>query len=306
MLAGAGACCHGGEGSCCHLELGATGMLPCGCHQLVCPWAARQSWPFMQGIEVTSTAPAPEGLGRVIPAPCQGSWRVPTAQPGCHDNGRQPALPFRCRDSSICREYRERGRGRPSAAHPPIPHPCSKHCTLLHTSGLCCSFTCHLFAPTFVGLPAFFWPPSAPTCRIPLPPQALSTTRGSAPCSRPWPRAVCLLSQLMLGPLQPGCVGQEGTQTPWEGRAAVTAPCPAVGWHQSPPRASGRVRCWGQGAVQGKGPAPLTPRGPTPHRGFTDPSQLRNPKMLPQPQPDWGHMWWPSWPHGSQLQAGVH
>lgn len=161
---------------------------------------------------------------------------------------------------------------------------------MLHASGLCCSFTCHLFAPTFLGLPAFFWPPSAPTCRIPLPPQALSTTRGSAPCSRPWPRAVCLLSQPMFGPLQPGCVGQEGTQTPWEGRAADTAPCPAVGWHQSPPRASGRVGCWGQGAVRGKGPAPLTPRGPTPHRGFTDPSQLRNPKMLPQPQPDWGHV----------------
>lgn len=147
------------------------------------------------------------------------------------------------------------GGGRPSAAHPPIPHPCSKHCTLLHASGLCCSFTCHLFAPTFLGLPAFFWPPSAPTCRIPLPPQALSTTRGSAPCSRPWPRAVCLLSQPMFGPLQPGCVGQEGTQTPWEGRAAVTAPCPAVGWHQFPQgQREGRVLRTRGSAGQGASP----------------------------------------------------
>lgn len=32
---------------------------------------------------------------------------------------------------------------------------------MLHPSGICCSFICHLFAPVFWGLPAFFWPPSA-------------------------------------------------------------------------------------------------------------------------------------------------
>lgn len=116
--------------------------------------------PAHRGTGVTSTAPTPEWLRRPIPAPCQGSWRVPTARPGCHDNGRRPALLLRYRDSSTCSGNREIGRGRFPAAHPPAPHPCSKHCSLLHPSQICCSFTCHLFAPMFWGLPAFFWLPS--------------------------------------------------------------------------------------------------------------------------------------------------
>lgn len=36
--------------------------------------------------------PNPRVAWEAIAAPCQGSWRVPTVQPGCHDNRRQPAL----------------------------------------------------------------------------------------------------------------------------------------------------------------------------------------------------------------------
>lgn len=74
-----------------------------------------------------STALTSERLRRPIPALCQGSWRVPTAQPGCHDNGRQPALPFRYRDSSICSGNQDRGRGGDSLLPTPqCPIPCSK------------------------------------------------------------------------------------------------------------------------------------------------------------------------------------
>lgn len=118
--------------------------------------------PVRRGIGVSSAALTRERLRRPIPALCQGSWRVPTAQPGCHDNGRQPALPFRYRDSSICSGNQERGRRETLCCPPPSnPVPCSKYCTLLHPAGIFCSFTCHLFAPVFWGLPAFFWPPSA-------------------------------------------------------------------------------------------------------------------------------------------------
>lgn len=117
--------------------------------------SVQQSW-------VTSTAQPTSGSGRPSQPLARDPGGSPQLSPGAMTTGDKPALPFRYRDSSICSRNREIQRGGDSLLPtPPKPQSCSKHCTLLHPSGICCSFTCHLFAPVFWGLPTFFCPPSA-------------------------------------------------------------------------------------------------------------------------------------------------
>lgn len=237
--------------------------------------------PVRRGIGVSSAALTPERLRRPIPALCQGSWRVPTAQPGCHDNGRQPALPFRYRDSSICSGNQERGRRETLCCPPPS--------TLFPAVNTvpCCTRLGFSAASPVTSLPLCFGVylhssgPHLPTCRVPLPPQALSTTWGNAHLLKALARGSLSPVSASAWPTRAWLCWATGNPDPLGRDGSNHSPLPSCGLaSQSPHRGQREGQVLGTRGSAGRGAGPPHPSqsrttqglSPTPPRGDRSPS----------------------------------